>query len=205
MGANRVLTLVLAGGALLAQQPVSAPTPTSGLIGDPSKGKQIFEGKGTCTGCHRINGNGSHFGPDLSEIGARRPDQLETSILDPDAEIAANNRIYRVVSKSGATTIGRLLNQDTFTVQMIDKNERLLSFQKSDLREYAFETKSPMPSFKDKLSAQELADVVAYLETFKPPPGAGGRGGRGGAGGGAPAGAAPVGGATPGGRGPVPQ
>lgn len=178
MRAIRVSTLIVAGAlasvALLAQQ-----------SGDPGNGKLIFEGKGNCTSCHRINGNGSHFGPDLSEVGARRPEQLQTSILDPDAEILPANRIYRVVAKNGTITIGRLLNEDTFTVQMIDKSERLLSFQKADLREYAFETKSPMPSFKDKLSAQEIADVVAYLGTFKPPPGAG-RGGRGGAPGGAP-------------------
>lgn len=167
MWAIRVLTLALASGALLAQS-----------SGDPANGKTIFEGKGNCTNCHRINGNGSHFGPDLSEVGARRPDQLESSILDPDAEILPGNRMYRVVSQSGVTTTGRLLNEDTFTVQMIDKSEKLLSFQKADLKEYAFETKSPMPSFKDKLSSQEVADVVAYLSTFKPPPGAGrGRGG----------------------------
>jgi len=145
--------------------------------GDPANGKLVFEGRGTCTSCHRIKGNGSHFGPDLSEVGGRSPEQLQTSILDPDAEIAPANRIIRVVSKNGAITIGRLLNEDTFSLQMIDKTERLLSFQKADLREYAFETKSPMPSFRDKLSAQELADVVAYLGTFKPPPGPPGRGG----------------------------
>ena len=141
--------------------------------GDPANGKMIFEGKGNCTGCHRIKGNGSHFGPDLSEAGARSPVQLETSIIDPDAEIAPANRMYRVVLKNGTTTVGRLLNEDTFSVQVIDKGERLLSFQKADLKEYAFETKSPMPSFKDKLSAQEVADVVAYLGSLKPPPGAG--------------------------------
>jgi putative heme-binding domain-containing protein len=159
--------LALAGAALQAQP-----------SGDPANGKLIFEGKGTCTSCHRIKGNGSHFGPDLSEAGARSPEQLQTSILDPDAEILPANRICRVVSKNGTTTIGRLLNEDTFSLQMIDKTERLLSFQKADLREFSFETKSPMPSFRDKLTAQELADVVAYLSTFKPPPGAG-RGGRG--------------------------
>jgi putative heme-binding domain-containing protein len=169
MSAIRVLILASAAGTLLAQQ-----------NGDPAKGKLIFEGKGTCTSCHRIQGNGSHFGPDLSEVGARTPEQLQASILDPDAEIAPANRICRVVSKNGTTTVGRLLNEDTFSLQMIDKTERLLSFQKADLREFTFETKSPMPSFKDKLTAQELADVVAYLGTFKPPPGAG-RGGRGGA------------------------
>jgi cytochrome c oxidase cbb3-type subunit III len=163
----RVLTLAMAGGALLAQ-----------TSGEASNGKAIFEGKGGCSGCHRINGSGSHFGPDLSEIGARMPDQLRASSLDPDAEILPGNRTYRVVSKSGVTTVGRLLNEDTFTVQMIDKSERLLSFQKSDLKEYAFETKSAMPSFKGKLSDQEVGDVVAYLSGFKPAPGAG-RGGRG--------------------------
>jgi len=149
--------------------------------GDPANGKLIFEGKGSCTSCHRIKGNGSHFGPDLSEIGGRTAEQLQTSIVDPDAEIAPANRIYRVVSKNGTTTIGRLLNEDTFSVQIIDKTERLLSFQKADLREYGFEARSPMPSFKDKLTAKEMADVVAYLSTFKPPPGAPGGGGRGGA------------------------
>ncbi len=52
-------------------------------------------------------------------------------------------------------------------MQMIDKSERLLSFQKADLRECTFETKSPMPSFEDQLNAQDLADVVAYLGDFK--------------------------------------
>lgn len=170
----RASILTLTGVALQAQP-----------SGDPANGRLIFEGKGACTNCHRIKGNGSHFGPDLSEAGARTPEQLQTSIFDPDAEIAAANRIIRVVSKNGTTTIGRLLNEDTFSVQMIDKTERLLSFQKADLREYAFESKSPMPSFRDKLTAQELADVVAYLGTFKPPPGAG-RGGRGAAPAGAP-------------------
>jgi putative heme-binding domain-containing protein len=165
MWTTRLMILALASGALMAQQP-----------GDTARGKLVFEGKGGCTNCHRIQGNGSRFGPDLSEIGARTPEQLQTSILDPDAEIVPANRTFRVVSKDGTTTIGRLLNEDTFTVQMIDRKERLLSFQKADLKAYAFESKSPMPSFKDKLSAQEIADVVAWLGTLKPPPSAG-RGG----------------------------
>jgi putative heme-binding domain-containing protein len=160
------LILTLTGVALQAQP-----------SGDPANGRLIFEGKGSCTSCHRIKGNGSHFGPDLSEVGARSPEQLQTSILDPDAEIAPANRIIRVVSKNGTATIGRLLNEDTFSLQMIDKTERLLSFQKADLREYAFETRSPMPSFRDRLTAQDVADVVAYLSTFKAPPGPPGRGG----------------------------
>src|SRR2546427_6775660 len=68
----------------------------------------------------------------------------------------------------GATFIGRLLNQDTFTVQILDaKDEKLKSFSKSNLREYAFANNSSMPSYKDKLSTQELSDLISYLTSLK--------------------------------------
>ena len=172
----RVSTLILGASALLAQAPA----------GDAVRGQAVYEGKGNCASCHRIKGTGSRIGPDLSEVGARRPEQLTTKLIDPSAEINAANRPYRVVLKNGTAVNGRLLNLDTFTVQMIDEKENLRSFVKTDLREFAFVEKSPMPSYQGKLSAQEMADVVAYLSTLRPPPGQG-RGGRGGApGGGAP-------------------
>ena len=61
---------------------------------------------------------------------------------------------------------GRLLSHDTFTVQLLDTKEQLRSFMKSDLRDFGF-APSPMPSFKARLNAQEIADVVSYLVTLK--------------------------------------
>ena len=84
--------------------------------GDAAAGKALFEGKGNCRSCHRIHGDGALVGPDLSEIGSsRRPEDLARSILYPDAEIARENRMYRVVTKAGGTVTGRLLKQDSFT------------------------------------------------------------------------------------------
>jgi putative heme-binding domain-containing protein len=136
--------------------------------GDAAQGKIVFEGKGACLTCHRVKGNGARLGPELTDIGAlRRAVELERSILDPDAEVLPQNRFFRVVTKDGATTTGRLLNQDAFTVQLIDASERLRSFSKSDLKEYAFVEKSPMPSYQGKLSPKELADLVSYLVSLK--------------------------------------
>jgi cytochrome c1 len=81
--------------------------------------------------------------------------------------VLPQNRTYRAVTKQGETITGRLLNVDTFTVQILDSKERLLSLQRSDLREAGFVNDSPMPSYRDKLSSQELADVVAYLVSLK--------------------------------------
>ena len=138
------------------------------LAGNVTRGKTLFEGKGGCLSCHRVKGNGSRLGPDLSDVGIlRRMVQLETSILQPDAEVLPQNRFYRVATKDGQTVTGRLLNQDSFTVQMIDSKEQLRSFTKSNLKEWAFIDKSPMPSFQGKFSDQEVADVVSYLATLR--------------------------------------
>ncbi len=92
-----------------------------GQTGDAARGKAVFEGKGQCATCHRVNGNGSRTGPDLTDIGnLRKPDQLEQSILDPDAEIDRQNRTYRVVTRAGETITGHLLNLDAFSVQLLD-------------------------------------------------------------------------------------
>ena len=118
--------------------------------------------------CHRVRGSGSRIGPDLSEVGGqRRAIELEKSILDPGATVLPSHRSVRVVTRDGVTINGRLLNHDLFTVQLLDSTEQLRSFQKSDLREYAFVDGSPMPSYRGKLSAEELADLVSYLVSLK--------------------------------------
>ena len=141
--------------------------PTGTLAGDSARGKEVFEGKGACTGCHRVGGSGSRVGPDLSRIGElRRAAEIEQSLLDPGATVLGANRFYRVVTPDGATVTGRLLSHDTFTLQMIDTKEQLRSFVKADLRDHGF-ADSPMPSYRDRLSPQEIADVVSYLLTLK--------------------------------------
>ena len=136
--------------------------------GDVARGRMVFEGKGQCLSCHAVNGIGSRLGPSLTEIGAfRRVVELRTSLIEPDVEIRPENRSVRAVTRGGATITGRLLNQDTFTLQLLDAQERLLLLEKSNLREFGVLETSPMPSYRDKLSAQELADLIGYLASLR--------------------------------------
>ncbi|HEX6998624.1 MAG TPA: c-type cytochrome [Gammaproteobacteria bacterium] len=135
--------------------------------GDAARGRRLFEGKGRCLDCHRVNGRGSRVGPDLSRIGGLRgAAELERSLLDPQAEVQPDARFVSVVPKRGEPVKGRLLNHDTFSVQLIDTEERLRSFRKADLRAFAF-VESPMPSVRDELDPQEIADVVSYLLSLR--------------------------------------
>ncbi len=152
--------------AYLRSMAAATAATTSG--GDPARGKAIYEGKGNCASCHRIRGVGARNGPDLSDIGnLRLAGELEQSVVDPDAEVSAQNRHFRAVTKDGATITGRLLNEDKYSVQILDSNDRLVSIKRANLRESTILEKALMPSYKDKLSHQELSDLVSYLVSLK--------------------------------------
>ena len=136
--------------------------------GDADRGRAVFDGKGACASCHRVGAQGSRVAPDLSDVGAARsPASLVRSLTDPNSQMMPINRPVRAVTRDGTVINGRRLNEDTYTVQLIDAQERLVSLTKADLREYTILTVSPMPSYQDKLTPDELADVVAYLLSLK--------------------------------------
>ena len=158
-----LLSAACAATAVLAQSSTEPLPP-----GNESAGAALFAGKGACQTCHRVAGKGSRLGPDLSDIGLlRTPEHLESSLLDPAAEILPENRFYKVVTRDGTSITGRLLNHDVFQVLMMDPKEQLRRFQKSELRSHGFVEGSNMPSYRSLLSRQELADVIAYLMTLK--------------------------------------
>jgi len=135
--------------------------------GDAERGRAIFAGKGNCGSCHRVNGEGPRAAPDLSDVGASRSaGSLLRSLVDPSSQMMPINRPVRAVTRDGTVINGRRLNEDTYTVQVIDDRERLLSLTKADLREFQILTTSPMPSYK-ALGDAELSDLVAYLLSLK--------------------------------------
>lgn len=261
-----MLPLVLAAGLMLSPSfyAQTAPAPDIALpAGDAARGKAIFESsKGNCLSCHRVNGVGSLFAPELSAIGAPRgggggggrgggggggggaaagaprggaaagantppaaggaarggagpgggaapaggargalpafggdeaanaaiagrggagrgggqggqgnaaagpnPQQLAQSILDPNAVVNAANRYVILKMKDGKTITGKLLSIDTFAMQIFTSEEKLANISKDNVRETTMA--SPMPSYRDKLTTQELSDVISYLMSLK--------------------------------------
>jgi len=185
----RIATAIFSTGLAIAPMLIAQTAPDATLpAGDANRGKAVFESsKGNCQSCHRVNGTGSLFGPDLSAIGAPprtsgpaggrggqaqatpsagpTPQQMAQSILDPNAVISVQNRYVRLTMKDGKTIWGKLLNVDTFAYQIFDSTEKLANISKTDVREATMT--SPMPSYRDKLTTQELADVVSYLMSLK--------------------------------------
>ncbi|MBV9744860.1 MAG: c-type cytochrome [Acidobacteriia bacterium] len=153
--------------------------------GNRTAGEKLFWSKGNCGQCHTIGARGGHIGPDLTDIGARRgPAYLRSSILEPEADIPENFASYRkliyipdnylrvhAVTQDGKEITGARVDEDTFTIQIRDDQDRLYSFRKDELRELRKDWgKSPMPSYKGMFSESELEDVIAYLASLQGAP-----------------------------------
>jgi putative heme-binding domain-containing protein len=138
------------------------------LAGDAASGRAIFESKGKCQSCHGPGGAGSRRAPALADVGViRRPAQLEDALLNPAAEIHPDFRSVTATLRDGTPVTGRLLNQNSYSIQLLDATDRLRSLDKAELRDHAILATSPMPSYRQSLTPQEVADVVAFLGTMK--------------------------------------
>ena len=160
-------------------------------MGDVANGQRLFDAQ--CASCHRINDRGGDFGPDLSRLAASQSNQvLADAIRNASASFTSGYEPVTIVTRDGQRIQGTRKAEDAFSIQIMDTHERLQGYMKANVREVIREKRSLMPDFGvDRLSNQDLDDVVAYLATFRAAPARGGPGGRGGAGaGGGRAGAA---------------
>jgi putative heme-binding domain-containing protein len=161
----RIAMHALCGSLMLSCAIVIAQAP---VPGDAARGRAIVNEKSDCLRCHGVMGHGSRLGPNLSTIGDQRTAaQLKAALLDPLQTPNPQYRLYKIVTKDGKTVTGKLLNQDMYRMQMLDAHENLVAFSRSNIREKGFVNPTPMPSYRGKLSDDEIADVVAYLASLK--------------------------------------
>jgi cytochrome c oxidase cbb3-type subunit 3 len=144
------------------------------LTGDPSRGRVLYEDQG-CDDCHTVGGFGTARGPDLSTVGARRgPSHIRESLVDPASALPrgltamptdfVDYLVVRVVDASGRQMRGMRMNEDSYTIQIKDREGQIHSFHKPDLRELEKEfDRSLMQSYRERLTEEEVEDLVAYL------------------------------------------
>ena len=74
------------------------------------------------------------------------------------------------VTNDGKKIVGVAMNEDTFTVQIMDTGDRVHSLLKRDLKDFRHEDRSVMPAYGEaQLNGEALDDLVAYLQTLRAP------------------------------------
>jgi cytochrome c oxidase cbb3-type subunit III len=132
--------------------------------GNTQQGMAVFTGKGGCLKCHMLNGKGGTIGPDLSNIGAQVTLKRLRESLTQERPIPPDYRPIKVVTRDGMTVEGIAKNEDAFSIQILDYQDKLHLYDTNELREILPGKTSLMPHDYDKvLSAQEYQDLVAML------------------------------------------
>jgi cytochrome c oxidase cbb3-type subunit 3 len=145
-------------------------------IGNAVHGKELFYGDANCSTCHMMAGKGGRVGPDLTSVGGSRSvEALIESVRNPSRRLAwglteATKEFPQeyvtvtVVTPDGQEIKGVTLNEDNFSLQMMDTAEHLYLLEKDKLRSIQKARQSLMPVYdKNLLSDSDLHDILAYL------------------------------------------
>jgi cytochrome c oxidase cbb3-type subunit III len=147
------------------------------VIGDSRHGRELFYGSAACSTCHMVQGKGGRLGPDLTGTGAARSTEylvesmrnpsrrLAQGISEAMKEFSEEYETVTVIDGVGQKFRGVVLNEDNFTLQMIDMREQLHLFEKDSLRSVEKSRESLMPVYDDKmLPERDLQDLIAFLQ-----------------------------------------
>jgi cytochrome c oxidase cbb3-type subunit 3 len=144
--------------------------------GDAARGDKVFHGAAGCSTCHMINGKGGRLGPELTNVATARSTEslvesirypsrrLATGLIENTKEFPQEYETVTVVTRDGLTFKGVALNEDNFSVQMMDMQQQIHLFEKDKLQSFAKTRESLMPAYDEKtLSEQDLRDLLTYL------------------------------------------
>ena len=145
-------------------------------LGNAKHGKDLFYGDANCSSCHMVEGKGGRLGPDLTSVGGSRTRAaIIDSVRDPSRRLAwglteatkefpQEYESVTAATPDGKEIKGVTLNEDSFTVQVIDANEQIHLLEKDKLLSFQKSRQSAMPKYGiDILSDKDLEDIVAYL------------------------------------------
>jgi putative heme-binding domain-containing protein len=147
----------------------SARATSVSVPGDARRGREVFVGKGGCSGCHAVGDKAGGIGPPLTRIGRERSlEYLREKLLNPSASITEGYNTITVTLRDGRVVRGVEKGFDDFSAQLLDMNKQYHSFRKEEVVSMKREDLSLMPAnYAQKLEAAEQTDVLAYLASLR--------------------------------------
>ncbi len=135
--------------------------------GEPAHGEDVFEQ--SCQICHQVNGQGTEFGPALSEIGAKLPkDGLYDAILNPNNGISFGYEGYTLTLNDGSKVTGIIQSETESEITLITPGGYSVNYPKSEIASREQMDRSLMPeNLHSSMSQQELVDLVEYLSSLE--------------------------------------
>jgi putative heme-binding domain-containing protein len=145
-------------------------------LGNGDHGKSLFYRDANCSLCHMVEGKGGRLGPDLTTVGGSRTrEAIIDSVRNPSRHLAwglteatkefpQEYESVTCVTADGKEIKGVTLNEDSFSVQIMDSTEQIHLLEKDRLRSFQKSRESAMPKYNaDTLSDKDLEDILEFL------------------------------------------
>jgi putative membrane-bound dehydrogenase-like protein len=147
------------------QERIASLTKTiSSHAGVATAGKAVFANQ--CGKCHKLFGAGNSIGPDLTGSERTRLDVLLANMVDPSGVVRPEFQSYVAVTDDGRVLTGLMAESSPRTVTLLDSANVRTVLVRDDLEQLKASSVSLMPEqLLDKLSEQELCDLIAYLQS----------------------------------------
>jgi putative heme-binding domain-containing protein len=140
------------------------------LKGDPARGAEVFRRETVgCYKCHQVNGSGTDFGPNLSEVGTKlAKEAVYEAILDPSAGIAFGYEAWQVSLKNGDEAYGILASETSDEIAIKAQSGIITRYKKAQIDSKVQQKTSIMPTgLAQMMSQQDLVNLVEYLSSLK--------------------------------------
>jgi putative heme-binding domain-containing protein len=148
------------------------PSMVLNLRGDAERGQRLFaQDTGLqCQACHRVNGSGRDFGPDLSHIAGKYPEpaRLLEQLLLPSKTVEPKFQACILERKDGNELSGIIEDQNEREIVVRTTTLGSMKIPRVDVARMDTLQNSLMPEgLLQALTAQEAADLLAYLSSLK--------------------------------------
>jgi putative heme-binding domain-containing protein len=150
------------------------PAALSGLIGDAQRGRALFHADSgpQCGRCHSAQGVGKSFGPNLDGIASKYD---RSGLLDqirwPSRTVAPEFALHQIETRDGLQYSGFVVSKDAQKLRLQTEGTAVVALPIDTVVTDTVSPVSAMPEgLLDALTAQEVADLLAYLSGLKTRP-----------------------------------
>ena len=151
-------------------QPLPPLTELIKRKGNIENGMRVFStATVACASCHKVKGQGTEVGPDLSEIGSKlAKEALYESIFDPSAGISFGYEAHQVELKSGEEAYGLIVSETADELAIKGNTGVVTRYQKADIKSRQQMKLSIMPAgLVQAMNPDDLVDLIEYLASLK--------------------------------------
>lgn len=135
------------------------------LPGDAARGRTVFFGKGECSSCHMVRGEGGFLGPDLTTYGVTRSAKnISDTVTNPARIPDPSYRTAVATLRDGRRLSGVVRNEDNFSLQLQTADGVFHFLSRSDLQKLDYSREPLMPTnYGRRLDRAELDDLVSFM------------------------------------------